>query len=205
MNKSDQTKTNIKTRDIMAIAAMMVLAYAVGMAIGMLTLPIPVLYLYGSAGLVMAFTAIFYLVAANRLNKHGILLVWGSVNGILMALSGYVFMLPYFVLVALVCELAMLGKNTYTHPIRNAIGWSIYGIGMMIGNAIPVWVAWEAFMEKASGDGFSDELFTMEYNMFTNPLLMILACVITTVLSILGCVLGNRILRRHFKKAGVIK
>jgi energy-coupling factor transport system substrate-specific component len=34
---------------------------------------------------------------------------------------------------------------------------------------------------------------------------MVLACVFTVVLAILGCLFGNRILRRHFKKAGVIQ
>lgn len=34
---------------------------------------------------------------------------------------------------------------------------------------------------------------------------MLLACAITLVLAVLGCLFGNRILRRHFKKAGVVQ
>ncbi len=35
----------------------------------------PILYLYGTAGIEMFIGAIFYLVAANRVNKHGLLFI----------------------------------------------------------------------------------------------------------------------------------
>ena len=44
-------KKKIGVRDIMTIAAMMVINFAIAMVIGMVTLPFPVVYLYGSAGL----------------------------------------------------------------------------------------------------------------------------------------------------------
>ena len=44
-------KKKFGIRDIMTIAAMMVINFAIAMVIGMVTLPFPVVYLYGSAGL----------------------------------------------------------------------------------------------------------------------------------------------------------
>ena len=64
-------KKKFGIRDIMTIAAMMVITYLVAMVIGSVTLPLPVVYLYGSAGIDAFIGAIFYLVAANRVNKHG--------------------------------------------------------------------------------------------------------------------------------------
>lgn len=43
-------KKKFGIRDIMTIAAMMVITYLVAMVIGSVTLPLPVVYLYGSAG-----------------------------------------------------------------------------------------------------------------------------------------------------------
>ena len=106
-------KKRFTTRDVMVIAAMMVLTFAVYGAVGALTLPFPFLYLYCSAGIQEFFCATFYLVVANRLNKHGILMVWSTVFGIISALGGYAFLLPYFLLVGVICELAMLGKDSY--------------------------------------------------------------------------------------------
>ena len=66
-------------RDIMTIAAMMVITFLVAMIIGSFTLPFPAVYLYGSAGIDAFIGAIFYLVAANRVNKHGLLFAWAAV------------------------------------------------------------------------------------------------------------------------------
>ena len=78
MNTTTEKK-RFTTRDVMVIAAMMVLTFAVYGAVGALTLPFPFLYLYCAAGIQEFFCATFYLVVANRLNKHGILMVWSTV------------------------------------------------------------------------------------------------------------------------------
>lgn len=70
-------KKKFGIRDIMTIAAMMVITFLVAMIIGSVTLPFPVVYLYGSAGIDAFIGAVFYLVAANRVNKHGLLFAWG--------------------------------------------------------------------------------------------------------------------------------
>lgn len=204
MNTTTEKK-RFTTRDVMVIAAMMVLTFAVYGAVGTLTLPFPFLYLYCSAGIQEFFCATFYLVVANRLNKHGILMVWSTVFGIISALGGYVFLLPYFLLVGVICELVMLGKDSYRKPLRNAIGWSCYGLGMIIGNTVPIWAAWESYVAKASTEGFSQEVFDMQLNMLSSPWHMIGACAITVALALLGCLFGQRILRRNFQKAGIVK
>ncbi len=191
-------------RDIMVLAAMIALSYIASSVLGMFVLSISVLYLYVSAGLSMMVNAIFFMVAANRINRHGILLIWGVVNGLIYLLMAYGFMLPYFVVLGVVCELTMIGKDTYRNPIRNTIGWSVYGIGMMLGNAYPVWMAWEEFLAGAPADGFSDKLLEMEYQLYTEPMLLVLGCVITVALTVFGSVVANNILKRHFKKSGAV-
>ena len=135
-------------RDIMTIAAMMVITYLVAMVIGSVTLPFPVVYLYGSAGIDAFIGAIFYLVAANRVNKHGLLFAWAAVYGIIQGVMGYMFLIPYFLVVALIAELTMIGKDTYRNAVRNRIGWTgkchrqlcrlrrtaVVGVGQLSGN-----------------------------------------------------------------------
>ncbi len=54
-------KKKFGIRDIMTIAAMMVINFAIAMIIGMVTLPFPVVYLYGSAGIDAFIGAIFFI------------------------------------------------------------------------------------------------------------------------------------------------
>ena len=194
-------KKKFGIRDIMTIAAMMVITYLVAMVIGSVTLPLPVVYLYGSAGIdafigaiagIDAFIgAIFYLVAANRVNKHGLLFAWAAVYGVIQGVMGYMFLIPYFLVVALIAELTMIGKDTYRNAVRNRIGWTVNAIGNFVGCAVPLW--W-----------FDANTLNMQLSMVTSPALMLLGVAITAVLAILGTLFGQRLLRKHFQKAGIV-
>lgn len=129
------------TKDVVTVAIMIALFYAISIVVGMSMVAVPVVYIYGTAGIEMFIGAIFYLVAANRLNKHGLLFIWILIYGIITAAMGYVFMLPYFIGLAILCEIVMIGKDTYINPIRNMIGWSVYGAGMFMGIGVPCWIA----------------------------------------------------------------
>ncbi len=198
------SKQKLKVKDIVTVAIMIALFLTVSVLIGMGTVTLPIVYLYVSPGLEMFIGAIFYLVAANRINKHGLLFIWAFIYGLITAAVGYIFMLPYFIGVGIVCELAMIGKDAYRNPIRNMIGWSLYGAGMFFGIAIPCWVAWESFQKQALESGFAAETLNMQYEVVTTPSLLLLGIVITVVLASLGILFAQKILKKHFKKAGMI-
>lgn len=198
------TKEKMTVKDIVTVAVMMALFYAIAFVIGMGTVAIPILYLYGTAGVEMFLGSIFYLVAANRANKHGLLFVWVMIYALITAVMGYMFMVPYFIAVAVISELVMIGKDTYRNPIRNMIGWSTYGIGMMLGTGVPCWIAWESYQKQALASGFTDTTMKLQYDMFSSPVLMFVGVVITVILSALGILLSQKILKKHFEKAGVL-
>lgn len=197
-------KEKMTVREIVTAAIMMALFYAIAFVIGTGTVAIPVLYLYGTAGIEMFLGSIFYLVAANRVNKHGLLFVWVMIYALITAVMGYMFMVPYFVAVAVVSELVMIGKDTYRNPIRNMIGWSTYGIGMVMGIGVPCWIAWESYQKQALASGFTDSTMKLQYDMVSSPELMLVGVVITVILSALGIFISQKILKKHFEKAGVL-
>ncbi len=198
------SKNKLKVKDIVTVAIMLALFLTISALIGMSTVAFPIVYLYVSPGLEMFIGAIFYLVAANRINKHGLLFIWCLLYGLLTAAAGYLFMLPYFIGLGIVCEIVMLGKNTYRNPIRNMLGWSTYGAGMFLGIAVPIWVAWDSFQKQALDSGFAVETLNMQYEVVTSPMLMILGIVITVALASVGVAFGQKILKKHFKKAGML-
>lgn len=195
----------IGTRDLVTVAAMMVLFFGITLVIGSVALAIPFVYLYMSAGIDGFLGATFYLVAANRLNKHGLLFVWAAVYGAIEGLLGYSFLFPYFLAVGAIAELSMLGRDSYRNPIRNRIGWTINCIGNFVGNAVPLWWSWESFRVMAMQSGFSSATLDMEYDMVMTPHLMLVGVLMTAVLTVAGVAFGQRLLQRHFEKAGVIK
>ena len=96
MEKSvPSAKKKFSIRDIMTIAAMMVICFIIMMVMSSLTLPFPLVYLYGSAGIDGFICAVFFLVAANRVNKHGLLFAWAGIYGLIQGVMGYMFLFPY--------------------------------------------------------------------------------------------------------------
>ena len=141
-------KKKFGIRDIMTIAAMMVINFAIAMVIGMVTLPFPAVYLYGSAGIDAFIGATFYLVAANRINKHGLLFAWATVYGLIQGVMGYMFLVPYFLIVALIAELCMAWQE-YIPKCSSQPNWldgqlnrkfcrlcrtAVVGLGQLSGN-----------------------------------------------------------------------
>lgn len=198
-------KEKLSVKDLVTAAVMMALFYAIAFTIGMGTVAVPIIYLYGTAGIEMFLGAIFYLVAANRVNKHGLLFLWVMIYAIITGAMGYMFMVPYFVVVAVICELVMVGKDAYQKPIRNMIGWSIYGIGMFWGIGVPCYVAWESYQKQALASGFADVTVKLQYEMVSSPMLMLVGTVVTVILSAVGVMAAQKILKKHFEKAGILK
>lgn len=203
MGKNQSQKLSI--RDIMTVAAMMVLTFIVTMIIGSITLPFPTLYLYGAAALDAFFGAIFYLVAANRVNKHGLLFIWALVYGLIQGIMGYAFLIPYFLVVGILAELSMIGNNTYRTPLRNGIGWGINSIGNFVGTAVPLWWAWESYQEMALQSGFTESTLDMQFSLATRPELLLMGSAITAALAILGVLFGQKLLKKHFQKSGILE
>ena len=146
----------------------------------------------------------FFLVAANRVNKHGLLFAWASVYGLIQGVMGYMFLFPYFLVVGLIAELSMLGKGTYRNPLRTSIGWTINCVGNFVGCAVPLWWAWDSYAAMALESGFTNETLDMQMSMVTSPALMLLGVAITAVLTFFGTLFGQKLLRKHFQKAGIV-
>lgn len=199
-----QAKQQFGIRDIMTIAAMMVICFIIMMIMSSLTLPFPLVYLYGAAGIDGFLCAIFFLVASYRVNKHGLLFAWAGIYGVLQGVMGYMFLLPYFLVVGVLAEVSMIGKDTYRSPLRTTIGWTINSIGNIVGSAVPLWWAWDSYSAMALESGFTSETLNMQLSMATSPGLMLIAVAITAALAILGSLFGQRLLRKHFKKAGIV-
>ncbi len=194
----------LKVKDIVTVAIMLALFFTISALVGMGTVTMPIVYLYVSPGIEMFIGAIFFLVVANRINKHGLLFIWATIYGLITALVGYLFMLPYFIGLGIVCELAMFGRDSYRKPIRNMIGWGIYGAGMFLGIGIPFWVAWESFKKQALESGFAESTLNMQYDLVNSPLLLLIGTSITVLSSVLGVLFAQKLLKKHFKKAGIV-
>ncbi|WP_316669284.1 MptD family putative ECF transporter S component [uncultured Propionibacterium sp.] len=95
-------------------------------------------------------------------------------------------------------------QEHYRSTVRTGISWVILSAGMVFGNTIPLWFAWDTLTERASKGGFSQELFDMQVRMVHSPLHIAGAMLISVIGGVLGVLLAHRIMRRHFQRARVV-
>ena len=84
------------------------------------------------------------------------------------------------------------------------IGWCTYAIGMFLGIGVPCWIAWESYQKQALAGGFADTTLKLQYEMVSSPSLILVGVAVTVILSALGILFAQKILKKHFKKAGIL-
>ncbi len=156
------------------------------------------------SGIHMFLGAPLYLLAASRVPKHGTIFIFIALFGVVQGIMGYWFMIPYFLIAALVCELFMIGGNTYKSFWRNTLAWIVCSVFYYIANGMPVWLIWEIYQGQMQAGGASEEYLTLNLFYFTSPLWLSIICMITIGLAVLGMLFGRKLLHKHFVKAGLV-
>lgn len=109
----------LKMKDIITLAifnvAILVVMVVVKMVIMMVATPAFNYLAY--VGVMALFCAPLYVVMSNKVAKTGTLFVTALFSGLMMLLFGSGWFLIVELIVGVICELLMLGENTYKNPI----------------------------------------------------------------------------------------
>ncbi len=194
----------LTVKDLVTIAIISVLYLLIRYAIAMIIMPSVQAFMIASGAIDMLLCAPLYMVMANRVAKRGVFVIYATLVGVVDGLMGYLFLIPYFILAGIICELVMLGKDTYIKPIRNTLGWACYAFFFSFGNYIAVWFAGDAYSEQALANGLTQELLGIHRYYYTTPLWIFIISGLAIAGALLGSLFGHKLLKRHFKKAGVV-
>ena len=140
------------------------------------------------------------MVAANRVNKHGLLFGLGCGLWTNQGVMGYMFLVPYFLIGSPHCRV-IHGWQGYIPKCSPQPDWLDGQLNRKFcsGCAVPLWWSWDSYQEMAASSGFDANTLNMQLSMVTSPALMLLGVAITAALAILGTLFGQRLLRKHFK------
>lgn len=137
----------------------------------------------------------FYMVMANRIQKRGILFFSMLLAGIMFGAMGFWYYLVAYLLFGAIGELCMLGKDSYMKPVRNTVGYCLYLIAFGLIGVFPLLFFREQYLAAMEGKNLEQAL------LYSQPVPLLTSSFITIVSGLLGCLIGNRILKQHVKKA----
>lgn len=146
--------------------------------------------------------AIIYLLMAYRIDKKGAMLGFSLVSGLIYALMGLIIMLPYSIIFGIISELSLLGNpKNYRNFARQTFAYAIYVVALGFGDMFSLFILGRSTYEKMH---YSSALIDKMQNFASNPFWIATNLITTLALAILGCWIGEKLLNKHFRKAGYL-
>lgn len=190
----------LQAKDLISIGLFTVLYFVIGccvaIPIGMIPIFLPVL-----GALWVIITGIPFMLFLTKVKKFGMVTIMGILSGLLMGLTGMGF---WGVLTGAVFGISgdlILKSGEYKSMNKSGLGYAVFSL-WMIGTYIPMY-----FMSEQAKADFASQ-FSEEYAeevMSVMPMWsFILVAASIFLFSFLGALLGKKLLKKHFAKAGIV-
>lgn len=166
---------------------------------GMLGVVHPLMiFIGGILGVVVE--AIICMLYVARTRAFGAYTILGLIIGVLMVATGHAWVTPLVATgLGLVAD-AVTRAGGYTRTTTNALGFALFSL-WAISPILPViWAsdAYFAHIRESMGDKYATDLQTLISPMFLLGWMLVVA-----LIAYASALLGMRVLRRHFERAGV--
>jgi energy-coupling factor transport system substrate-specific component len=179
---------------------LLVILMVVTLVFGMLLPGISYMIAYGIAGIL---TGPVYMVMANRINKHGILLFTALIDGVFYAVMGMPHYLLFFAVGGACCELAMWGKDAYRSVPRNALGYALLYVFFFLSGVFPLILFRDSYLEAVGAMYAPEQIEAMLYY-YGTPHIILISCLLAAAGAVLGVIIGGVFVKRHVKKAKLV-
>lgn len=144
----------------------------------------------------------FYLVMADRIAKRGVLAATTMVFGLIYTFMGGLYCLPVTIVGALVGEAVMWKAGSYHDTKRLVGGYIVYWITFGMYGVVPYLFFREAYSQQLLAY-YSEADVAAMVAQYTEPQWILLMCAMFAVGTIVGGLIGARLLARHVRKAKI--
>lgn len=200
-----ETKSKrLQMKDVITLAIFNVAILVVMVAVKMIVMMVatPAFNYLAYVGVMALFCAPLYVVMSNKVAKPGTLFVTAFFSGLMMLAFGSGWFLIVEIVVGVICELVMIGTDTYKNPIRNGIGYALYWELYALGSAFPLYLFKDQYLASLADSYTKEGLDTLVY--YGTPAMLALISVITIALSVVGYLIGCKLTKKHIKKAKLV-
>lgn len=199
-------KPNAKwsAKDVITTVLLSVLLIVIQLLINMICMANHFVSMVLSVGITCLVCAPIYFLMVRRVHKRFVSLLYMTLLGVVFLIMGDWFLLPYFIVVGFVCEAILWKTDAYDNPWRITAAWTVYS-GLYQGvNLLPILAFWEAFTSNALASGMSQEYIDSYLSYYTQPGWLAFILIFTVACGFVGSLIGSRMMKKHFGKAGVL-
>ena len=198
------TDNRWKVKDVITTALMSVLLIVIQLAVNMICMANDFVSMVLSVGFTMLLCGPVYFLMVSRVHKRFVTLVYMTLLGIIFLLMGNWFLLPYFIAIGLLCEAMLWRQGSYQDPVRLTATWTLASLLYNGVNLLPVWFFWDTYYSFALASGMEQSYIDSYVHYYTAPGWIIVILIFTTLCGFIGSLIGQRLIKKHFKKAGIL-
>ncbi len=203
MENNKQLKKKLGIKDFVLMGIFSAIMFALAMALMVITGITPAVYLFYPAIFSLICGPIFMLVAV-KVQKFGAFLIPSVIMGILLGLMGAQTLLITVIVFGFIAEL-IANSDKYTSYKRIAAAYIFLMLGFYAGDIAPIYVFTSWYIKQSTGGVAGADMTYLNALISAAKgglgVVSIAACLIG---AFLGTIIGKRILKKHFEKAGLI-
>lgn len=162
------------------------------------------LVLWLVSGIDMLLCGAVYILMCAKAPRHGTQLLFAFLFAIYYYFTNGMILISLMIFgIGIVNELLMMGGG-YRKPVRLTAALALFGVGVMLAPVVIVLTTQEQMVAALLANGLTQEYADAMLAVYSWG--NILSGVAGTILgAVLGCVIGYRMLRKHFAPAGIVE
>lgn len=146
---------------------------------------------------------IVMMLLLAKVPKKGVLTICGVIQGLLFLLVGAFWIIPIALIVGgIICDFLIMGRNEITAKSM-MIAYTIFSGIFTFGAIAPMKFLQEAYMATCAKNGIAQDYIDGLIRMTSVPMLIVIVLA-GLVGGFLGGLLGQKMLKKHFIKAGLV-
>ena len=191
-------------RDVITTVLLSMLLIAIQLIVNLICMANDFVSMVLSIGFTMFICAPIYFLMVSRINKRFVTMIYMTILGIVFLLMGNWYLLPYFILIGLICEWILWKPGSTEDQKRLTIVWTLVSLLYNGVNLLPIWFFWDTYYAFAKSSGMQQSYIDAYVRYYTAPGWILFILIFTSAAGLLGSFMGRRLIRKHFKKAGVL-
>ncbi|MDR0759295.1 MAG: MptD family putative ECF transporter S component [Treponema sp.] len=197
-------KNRLSVKDVITTVILSVLLIVIQLVINTVCMLNYFVSMVFTIGIICFVCAPIYVLMIRRVAKPFVTLIYTTLVGLMYFIMGDWFLLPYLVIIGVLCELILWKEGSYQDYRKITLVWTLQSVLYTGINMLPLWFFWENFEKNVLASGMSRDYIDSYIGYYSRPLWIGVIVLINLSGALLGCLFARALIKKHFARAGVL-
>lgn len=191
-------------KDVISVILFSMLLMVVQLAITTVCMVNIVLSAVFSFAIIGLICAPIYFLMVSKINKHYVTFIYCVLLGLIYFFMGHWSTILLFLFMGIVSEFILWKENSCLNFKKVTLAWIVQSVLYIGVNLMSVLFFWDDYLVTAESQGMSIDYVNTYATYYTQPMWLTIDVMATIIFAVVGCLLGKKLLDKHFKKSGVL-